>query len=102
MGVNGSYSRPSDTFATVFGHAIHQMRRFTTRPILLSVTLARPATGQVAAIDELFTEMHRYKTLGLIWSGQDRPRGAHSNEVMSQGTRAAFRLGTAELNLVRP
>jgi len=102
VGIDGSYSRPSDTFATVFGRAIHQMRRFTTRPILLSVTLARPASGQVAAIDDLFTEMHRYKTLGLMWSGQDQPRGAHSNQVMSHGTSAAFRLGTVELNLVRP
>jgi hypothetical protein len=50
----------------------------------------------------LFTEMHRYKTLGLIWSDQDQPRGAHSNQVMSHGVSTAFRLGTAELNLVRP
>ena len=102
VGIDGSYSRPSDTFETVFGRAIHQMRRFTTRPILLSVTLARPASGQVAAIDDLFTEMHRYKSLGLMWSGQNRPHGAHPNEVMSHGKSAAFRLGTVELNLVRP
>jgi mannan endo-1,4-beta-mannosidase len=102
VGVDGSYSRPSDTFATVFGRAIHQTRRFTTRPILLSVTLARPANGQVAAIDDLFTEMHSDKTLGLMWSGQYQPRGGHSNQVMSLGPRAAFRLGAVELNLVRP
>jgi serine/threonine protein kinase len=102
VGVDGSYSRPSDTFATVFGQAIHQMRRFTTRPILLSVSLARPFSGQAAAIDDLFTEIHRYKTLGLMWSGLHQPRGARSNQVMSHGTRAAFRLGAVELNLVRP
>jgi mannan endo-1,4-beta-mannosidase len=102
VGIDGSYSRPSDTFPTVFGRAIYQMRRFTSRPILLSVSLGRPASGQVAVIDDLFTQMRRYKTLGLMWSGQDQPRGAHSNQVMSPGASAAFRLGTGELNLVRP
>lgn len=102
VGIDGSYSRPADTFATVFGRAIHQMRRFTTRPILLSVTLARPASGQAAAIDDLFTEMRRYKTLGLMWSDQHQPRGARSGQVMSYETRTAFRLGAAELNLARP
>jgi mannan endo-1,4-beta-mannosidase len=102
VGVDGSYSRRSDAFATVFGRAIHQTRRFTTRPILLSVTVARPAGDQAAAIDDLFTEMHRYQTLGLMWSGQHQPRGAHSSQVMSYGTSAAFHLGTVDLNLVRP
>jgi serine/threonine protein kinase len=102
VGIDGSYSRPSDTFATVFGRTIHQMRRFTTRPILLSVALAGPASGQAAVIDDLFTEMRRYKTLGLIWSGKDQPRGAHPNQVMGHEASVAFRLGTAELNLVRP
>ena len=102
VGVDGSYSRPSDTFATVFGRAIDQMRRFTTLPILLSVSLARPASGTATAIDDLFTEMHRYKIVGLMWSGQDHPQGAHSSQVMSHGASTAFRLGAAELNLVRP
>jgi hypothetical protein len=102
VGVDGSYSRPADAFATVFGRAIHQTRRFTTRPILLSVTVARPASDQAAAIDDLFTEMHRYQTLGLMWSGQHQSRGAHSSQVMSYGTSAAFHLGTVDLNLVRP
>jgi hypothetical protein len=101
VGVDGSYSRPADDFATVFGRAIHQTRRFTTRPILLSVALARPASGQAAVVD-LFTEMHRYKTLGLMWSGQHQPRGADPSQVMSYGTSAAFHLGTLGLNLVRP
>jgi hypothetical protein len=102
VGIDGFYSRPSDTFATVFGQAIHRMRRFTTRPILLSATLAGRASGQAAVVDDLFTEMRRYKTLGLMWSGQYQRRSAHSNQVMSHGASAAFRLGAAELHLVRP
>ena len=102
VGIDGSYSRPSDTFATVFGRAIHRMRRFTTRPILLSVTLAGRASGQAAAVNDLFIEMHRYKTLGLMWSDQAQPRGAQANQVMGHGASAAFRLGAAELHLVRP
>ena len=85
VGIDGSYSRRSDTFTTVFGRAIHQMRRFTTRPILLSVSVAGQSSGHASVIDDLFTEMHRYKTLGLMWSGNDQPRDAHSNQVMGPG-----------------
>ena len=36
VGIDGYYVRPSDTFATVFGRTIDQVRAFTSKPVLLS------------------------------------------------------------------
>jgi serine/threonine protein kinase len=101
VGIDGTYSRPSDTFATVFGHAIHKVRYFTARPILLTVTMKR-TSGQFAAITDLFDGMRRSKAIGLMWSGQGQRDGAHPHRVMGAVARLAFRLGAASLNLVRP
>ena len=101
VGIDGSYSRPSDTFETVLAAPSTRCgASLRGQYCYRSPWRDRPAA--TSSYDDLFTEMHRYKSLGLMWSGQNRPHGAHPNEVMSHGKSAAFRLGTVELNLVRP
>jgi len=67
VGIDGYYMRPSDTFASVFGPTIDQVRAFTGKPILLSETAVGPAAGQFVKIQNLFQGMATYKTLGLVW-----------------------------------
>ena len=67
VGIDGYYYRPSDTFASVFGPTIDQVRAFTGKPILLSETAVGPAAGQFVKIQNLFQGMATYKTLGLVW-----------------------------------
>ncbi len=67
VGIDGYYYRSSDTFATVFGKTITQVRALTTDPILLSETAVGPAAGQFVKILDLFHGMAAYKTLGLVW-----------------------------------
>ena len=43
------------------------MRRFTSKPILLSETAVGPDAGQFLKIQNLFHGMAAYKTLGLVW-----------------------------------
>ena len=43
VGIDGYYFQPSDTFATVFGRTIAQVRILTNKPILLSRPRWRPA-----------------------------------------------------------
>ena len=45
VGIDGYYYRPSDTFASVFGKTIDQVRAFTSKPVLLSETAVEP-TGR--------------------------------------------------------
>ena len=67
VGIDGYYYRPSDTFASVFGKTIAQVRMFTGQPVLLSETAVGPEAGQAAKIPGLFAGMRQYGTLGLVW-----------------------------------
>lgn len=67
VGIDGYYAHPTDTFASVFGKTIDQVRQFTGKPVLLSETSVAPAAGQFVKIQDLFQGMAQYKTLGLVW-----------------------------------
>jgi mannan endo-1,4-beta-mannosidase len=67
VGVDGYYFQPANTFATVFGKTIAEVRTLTAKPILLSETAVGPLAGQQAKIRDLFQGMAEYQTLGVVW-----------------------------------
>jgi hypothetical protein len=72
VGIDGYYSKPSDTFAGVFAPTIDQVRSFTSKPILLSETAVGRHDNQLINIVNLFEGMEQYKTLGLVWFDKDQ------------------------------
>jgi hypothetical protein len=105
VGIDGYYYRASDTFASVFGRTIDQVRAFTDKPVLLSETSVGPAAGQPSKIGDLFAGMRRYKALGLVWFDQKQHQGIYHQDWRiedSDAAKAAFRLGISALNLARP
>jgi hypothetical protein len=67
VGVDGYYYRPTDTFSTVFGKTIDQVRTFAKAPVLLSETAVSPAADPFPKIQDLFRGVTSYNTLGLVW-----------------------------------
>jgi hypothetical protein len=105
VGIDGYYFRPSDTFASVFGHTIAHVRVFTDKPVLLSETAVGPSAGQFAKIGDLFDGMRRYKTLGLVWFDIAQHQGIFHQDWRIEGNiqaEAAFRAELSELTLARP
>jgi hypothetical protein len=105
VGIDGYYFRPADTFSSVFGRTIDQVRAFTSKPVLLSETAVGPAAGQFAKIGNLFAGMHQYKTLGLVWFDKAQHDGIDHQNWRIEGNpvaETAFRLGIAGLTLIRP
>jgi mannan endo-1,4-beta-mannosidase len=105
VGIDGYYSRPSDTFASVFGQTIAQVRAFTSKPVLLSETAVRPEAGQAAKIGDLFAGMRQYQTLGLVWFDVAQHHGIHQQNWRIENSRAAlaaFRHGASALRLAHP
>jgi mannan endo-1,4-beta-mannosidase len=99
VGVDGYYYRPTDTFASVFGGTIDQVRAFTSLPVLLSETAVGPAAGQLIKIPDLFHGMAAYKTLGLVWFDKDQANGIYHQDWRLEGNfkaELAFRLGEHE------
>jgi hypothetical protein len=80
VGIDGFYSSPSDTFATVFGHTINQVRTLTKRPVLLSETAVGPAANQFANILRLFRGVAADKTLGLVWFDFHQDNGPYQQD----------------------
>jgi hypothetical protein len=105
VGIDGYYYRPSDTFASVFGGTIRQVRTFTRKPVLLAETAAGPGAGQPGKIGGLFAGLVRERALGLVWFDEAQHAGIyHQDWRIGGGTRAAaaFRRGTRALTLARP
>ncbi len=99
VGIDGYYYRPSDTFASVFGTTIDQVRRITHKPVLLSETAVGPAAGQLVKIQDLFHGIERYKTLGLVWFDKSQHNGIFHQDWRiedSQTAEDSFRLGVRD------
>jgi mannan endo-1,4-beta-mannosidase len=105
VGVDGYYSRPSDTFARVLGHTIDRVRAFTGKPVLLTTAIA-PGAGQSTGILNLFQGMRRNQILGLVWFDQATQATQTSREDWrledSTSAEAAFRRALSGLRLAHP
>jgi hypothetical protein len=101
VGIDGYYLRPSDTFASVFGTTIRQVRTFTSKPILLSEAAVGPRAGQFVKIGDLFAGIQQYKTLGLVWFDKAQNDGIDHQDWRLEGNaaaEAAFRLGVSRMH----
>ena len=105
VGIDGYYYYPSETFFSIFGKTIAQVRSFTGLPVLLSEVAVGPQAGQAHKIPDLFAGMRQYGTLGLVWFDIAQRNGAfHQDWRIEDNPRAeaAFRHGAAALTLAPP
>ena len=105
VGIDGYYFRPSDTFSSVFGRTIKQVRKFTSKPVLLSETAVGPQADRSAKILDLFAGVTKYKTLGLVWFDLPNDKGVYNEDWRIEGNQPAenaFGEGAAGLNLITP
>jgi len=110
VGIDGFYTKPSDSFSSVFVPTIEQVRAFTSKPILLSATAVARRANPLASIVNLFNGMAQYRLLGLVWFDKDESQAALRGNpaIVGQDWRLednpraeqAFRLGASGLNLV--
>jgi mannan endo-1,4-beta-mannosidase len=79
VGIDGYYTRPSDTFASVFGKTITQVQALTSDPVLLSETAVAPGAVPIVNIPNLFQGIQTDNTLGLVWFDKDQQGDPGSN-----------------------
>ena len=99
VGIDGYYYRSTDTFASVFGKTIAQLRTFTNKQVLLSETAVGPQAGQFAKILDLFHGMAKYKTLGLVWFDKSQHGNIFRQDWRLEDNQLAqisFRLGVRD------
>jgi mannan endo-1,4-beta-mannosidase len=101
VGIDGYYTRPTDTFGSVFGKTITQVRGFTSLPVLLSETAVAPVAVPFVKIPNLFQGIATDNTLGLVWFDKDQqgdPGTNHQDWRIENNVQAtiAFKLGVSE------
>jgi hypothetical protein len=103
VGIDGYYVNRSDTFSSVFGSTIRQVRALTGKPILLSETAVSPRVNQFAGIQDLFNGVQNENMLGLVWFNEkQQPNGPYHQDWRIRSNsqaQAAFRSGLAELKI---
>lgn len=81
VGIDGYYYFRHDTFGTVFGSTVTEIRRFTRDPILISETSAGPRThDQPGKITDLFAGIRADHLNGLVWFDEPQNEGAYHQD----------------------
>jgi hypothetical protein len=105
VGIDGYYYGPSETFFSIFGKTIAEVRSLTRRPVLLSEVAVGPIANQARKIPDLFAGMRQYGTLGLVWFDIAQHNGTYHQDWHVEDNPAAesaFQHAAATLPLVRP
>jgi mannan endo-1,4-beta-mannosidase len=105
VGIDGYYYRPYETFASIFGQTIVQVRMLTSLPVLVSEAAVGPDADQAQKIPDLFTGMRQYGTLGFVWFDVPQHQGIYHQDWHiedSPAAETAFRRGASSLNLTKP
>lgn len=100
-GIDGYYVQPSDTFASVFGKTIAEVRALTRDPVLISETANGPGSGaqRAAQITGLFAGVKADGLLGLAWFDEAQHDGMYHQDWRlpdSPAALAAFRAAVKE------
>jgi Glycosyl hydrolase family 26 len=105
VGIDGYYYRPSETFFSIFGKTIAEVRALTGLPMLLSEVAVGPEADQARKIPDLFAGMRHYGTLGLVWFDIAQHNGVYHQDWHiedSPAAKTAFRREASALNLAHP
>jgi mannan endo-1,4-beta-mannosidase len=105
VGIDGYFVKPSDTYGSVFGSAVDEVRSFTDKPILLSEVGVGPGTGKKPQdVAVVFGGIAQQHLLGSVWFDVDQHGGGLRQDWRLEGDRAviaAFRKAAAGMNLAR-
>jgi hypothetical protein len=104
VGIDGYYYYSTDTFSSVFGPKLREVRQLTSRPVLLSEVGIGQVAGQARKIPGLFRGIIRQHLLGLVWYDVHQNIGPYHQDWRLEGNAGAitaFRRGVALLRAQR-
>lgn len=92
IGIDGYYVHPSDTFTSVFGPVISQVRGLTSKPVLISETAAGPDSGpeRETQIQGLFAGAVADHLVGVVWFDEAQDDGIYHQDWRIENDPAAL------------
>lgn len=92
-GIDGYYFRPTDTFATVFGSTIADIRAFSRAPLLIAETAVGTTANRESQIDALLAGVAAEQLAGVVWFDEAQHSGIYHQDWRLEddpGALAAF------------
>jgi beta-mannanase len=77
VGIDGYYFRSTDSFNSVFGETIAQIRAFSTAPVLISETAVGVTADRQAQIADLFAGAKANRIIGVVWFDKGQNAGIY-------------------------
>jgi glycosyl hydrolase family 26 len=89
-GVDGYYFRPTDTFGSVFGSTIAEIRTLSRAPLLIAETAVGTTPNRESQIDGLFAGVRAEGLAGLVWFDQAQHAGLYHQDWRLEHDRSAL------------
>jgi cellulose synthase (UDP-forming) len=80
VGIDGYYYYATDTFASVFGLAVAQIRTFTNAPIMIAETAVGTTSDRDAQIENLTAGVRADHMLGFVWFDEAQSDGIYHQD----------------------
>jgi mannan endo-1,4-beta-mannosidase len=79
-GIDGYYFRATDTFGSVFGSTIADIRTFSSAPLLIAETAVGTTTDRESQIDALFAGVRSERLAGVVWLDEAQHAGLYHQD----------------------
>jgi Glycosyl hydrolase family 26 len=89
-GIDGYYFGPGDTFASVFGSTIADIRSFSSAPLLIAETAVGPTASRVSQISGLFAGVRAENLAGVVWFDEAQHAGIYHQDWRLEDDPAAL------------
>jgi mannan endo-1,4-beta-mannosidase len=89
VGIDGYFGSTTDSYMSLFGDTINQVRAFTRKPIFIAETAVGTIPDREHRIDSLFAGARLDHVIGLIWFDVGPHQGDHGYDWRLEGDPAA-------------
>jgi mannan endo-1,4-beta-mannosidase len=80
VGVDGYYYRTSDSFESVFGRTIAQIRSFSSAPVMIAETAVGTTSDRQTQIAQLFASARDSGVVGVVWFDVKQNKGIYHQD----------------------
>ena len=95
VGISGYYYQASDTFGSVFGTTIADIRTFSGAPLLIAETAVGTTADRESQIDALFAGVRAERLAGVVWFDHAQRAGLYHQDWRLEDDPAALAAFTA-------
>jgi mannan endo-1,4-beta-mannosidase len=79
-GIDGYYFQATDTFGSVFGSTIADIRTFSSAPLLIAETAVGTTSDRESQIDGLFAGVRAERLAGVVWFDEAQHAGLYHQD----------------------